>query len=239
VIRGLTVQQLTGRDESHLVTGSSGHQLQAQVAAAFADLQVDALAAGFDLEIASSFRSFGRQRAIWNGKVGGERPVHDDSGAPIPMEQLSPREQIHAIMRFSALPGTSRHHWGSDLDVFDARALPVRCTLQLSPAEVATGGIFDPLHCWLDERMAADESHGFFRPYGIDRGGVAPERWHLSHAPSAVRCETACDGAALISVLEAGDLRLWETAALELDDLLARYVGVSGDWCPAHYRRPG
>ena len=43
--------------------------------------------------------------------------------------------------------------------------------------EVARGGVFDSLHSWLDARMAAGESHGFYRPYARDRGGVAPERW--------------------------------------------------------------
>ena len=105
------------------------------------------------------------------------------------MASLSAEQQLHAILRFSAIPGTSRHHWGTDLDVFDAAALPQDYQLQLSPQEVAPGGMFDPLHCWLDQRMAAGEVHGFFRPYGQDRGGVAPERWHLSYAPMAAGCE--------------------------------------------------
>ena len=30
---------------------------------------------------------------------------------------------------------------------------------------------------------------GFFRPYTTDRGGVAPEPWHLSYAPVAARAQ--------------------------------------------------
>ena len=119
--------------------------LQAEAAAAFAALQGDALAAGFDLAIASSFRSFERQCAIWNGKASGERPVYGDGGDVVELGELAPSDQVHAIMRFSALPGTSRHHWGSDLDVFDAAAVPKGYQLQLSMAEVAGGGRFDPL----------------------------------------------------------------------------------------------
>jgi LAS superfamily LD-carboxypeptidase LdcB len=231
----LTVKQLTGQDESHLISLALGHQLQARAALAFEALQGDASEAGFALVIASSFRSFDRQRAIWNGKAAGTRPVHDDAGQPVVLAGLSPSAQIHAIMRFSALPGTSRHHWGSDLDVFDAGALPRDYKLQLSPAEVAPGGIFDPLHRWLDERMAADQSHGYFRPYAIDRGGVAPERWHLSYAPIAAGCGSACNRGLLEPALEAGDIALWEEVREELEALLQRYVTVPMDWCPANY----
>ena len=138
-------------------------------------------------------------------------------------------------MRFSALPGTSRHHWGSDLDVFDAAAVPKGYQLQLSLAEVAGGGMFDPLHCWLDERMACDQSYGFFRPYSSDTGGVAPERWHLSHAPCALRYESACNTEVLQAVLSAEGIALWQPVRDHLDELLRRYVQVANDWCPAAY----
>ncbi len=45
--------------------------------------------------------------------------------------------------------------------------------------------MFGPLHDWLDRRISASEAFGFFRPYDLDRGGVAPERWHLSCGPVA------------------------------------------------------
>ena len=89
------------------------------------------------------------------------------------------------MLRFSALPGASRHHWGSDIDVFDAAAVPEGYRPKLDNAEVADDGVFGPLHRWLDERIAAGGSRGFFRPYDLDRGGTAPERWHLSYAPAA------------------------------------------------------
>lgn len=246
--RSLTVEQLTGRDESHLVTLSDGHQqLQRPVAEALAALQADAAAAGFDLAVASGFRSYARQLVIFNGKACGERPVHDDAGAPIVMECLSPIERLHAILRFSALPGASRHHWGTDLDVFDAAALGPGESVSLSPAEVAPGGVFDAMHRWLDERMAAGESYGFFRPYGVDRGGVAPERWHLSYQPMARLCEQQLTPALLrecwsetcggLEESVAGDrpkaLALHELIETHLDVLYSRYVAVPNEgWAP-------
>lgn len=234
----LTPAQLTGRDDSLLITLAGGHRLLPEAAAAFSRLQDDAAAAGFGLAVASSYRSYDRQRLIWNGKASGERPVHDDHGAPVAVLDLTPIERVQAIMRFSAVPGSSRHHWGTDLDIYDAQAVPAGYQLQLSPQEVAAGGPFDALHRWLDARMAAGESHGFYRPYDVDRGGVAPERWHLSYAPLAA----LYGGQLSVELLE----RCWDSDPQEvllrdilgsqLPGLLLRYVAVSSNWCPARYR---
>ncbi len=232
----LTVRQLTGRDESHLVALSGGHRLQAAAADAFLSLQSMALEEGYQLAIASSFRSFERQCVIWNGKATGLREVHDDQGREIIMARLSPGEKVHAILRHSALPGISRHHWGTDIDIFDEAAMPDDYALQLKPDEVTEGGIFDPLHCWLDEKMAMDQSCGFFRPYGIDRGGVAPERWHLSYAPCAVHCESACSEGMLERILAGADIAQWEFVSTYLPELLRRYTEVPVDWCLKRYR---
>jgi LAS superfamily LD-carboxypeptidase LdcB len=232
----LSPAQLTGREEGHLVDAADGHRLQQPVAAAFAALQADARAAGFELAIASGFRSYGRQLAIWNGKASGSRPVYADDGSEIAVAGLSPAQRLRAILRFSAIPGTSRHHWGTDLDVFDAAAVPPGYRLQLSPAEVAPGGLFDPLHSWLDERMAAGRSHGFFRPYARDRGGVAPERWHLSFAPLASRCAAQLTAPLLLDCWEQCQaehaLLLADEIRAELPAILENYVAVAAGWCP-------
>lgn len=235
--RELSARQLTGQDDDHLVQLPDGHQLQAEVATALATLQDDARQAGFELAIASSFRSFSRQLLIWNGKVNGSRAVHDDTDREVLMESLSPTEKLHAILRFSALPGASRHHWGTDLDVYDAAVLPQGYKLQLSQQEVAAGGLFDPLHSWLDQRMAAGESHGFYRPYGRDRGGVAPERWHLSYAPLSVHCAAQFCSDMLAECWNCEDpaqaVLLRAEIEADLQSLVARYVEVPRDWCPA------
>jgi hypothetical protein len=108
--------------------------------------------------------------------------------------------------------------------------------LQLSPDEVATGGVFDRLHCWLDARLATGESHGFFRPYGKDRGGVAPERWHLSYAPLSVACAAQFNSAALAFCWGCEEVEeeilLRAEVDADLPQILARYVDVPEDWCP-------
>jgi LAS superfamily LD-carboxypeptidase LdcB len=227
----LDLEQLTGREQGHLVACADGHYLHPRTAEALQLLKEKALVAGFELAVASSFRSYERQLAIFNGKASGERPVHDDRGEPVPMADLTPAAQLAAILRFSALPGTSRHHWGTDLDVFDAAAVGGDYQVQLTPAEVAPGGVFDAFHCWLDQCMAAGESEGFFRPYGLDRGGVAPERWHLSYAPVAQHC-TVATGEQLLSLWRETGLLLLDEIEGQLQQLLERYVIVPDGWCP-------
>lgn len=231
-----TDRRVTGRDDTALVEVAEGCQLLPETAAAFAELRSEAADAGFDLAIASAYRSFERQCAIFNAKALGQRPVHDDAGNNLDLAALSPEQSLHAILRFSALPGTSRHHWGTDLDVYDAAAVPDDYAVQLTPAEVSPDGPFNALHCWLDERMAARASHGFYRPYAEDSGGVAPERWHLSHAPSAKPFEQALTPDLLRRAWrqELGGDGLAMRALIEehLDQLFARYVVVNEGWCP-------
>ena len=234
----LSIAQLTGQDESQLVTLPCGNRMLEEAAEAFACLQHDAGRAGFELAIVSSFRSFERQAAIWNGKASGLRPLHDDAGLPLDWTTLSTQQLLHAILRFSAVPGTSRHHWGTDVDVCNLAAVGDEYAVQLTPGEVAPGGVFDSLHCWLDQRMAADGAHGFFRPYAQDSGGVAVERWHLSYAPASV----ACAGQLSTELVGAcwqdfdGELCLRGELLAQLPEILQRYVAVAENWCPARYR---
>ncbi|MCB1676577.1 MAG: M15 family metallopeptidase [Halioglobus sp.] len=231
---------MSGLDESHLVAVGDGQRLREAVAAPFTALRDDARRAGFDLAIASGYRSYHRQLAIWNAKATGARAVHDDDGRTLDLARLAPAQRLHAILRFSAIPGTSRHHWGTDLDVYDAAAVPPGYAVQLSPREVAAGGIFGPLHHWLDQRMAAGRSHGFFRPYGVDRGGVAPERWHLSYAPLAVRYAALLNPAALARCWDCAPadeaLQLRAEIERELAQIIERYVLVPDDWLPSRHR---
>lgn len=217
----LNTRQLTGRAEDHLhfVDGVGLHPACWR---ALESLQDRAARAGFRMEVASGFRSFERQLAIFNGKARGERPVYDDLDARVDMAQLDEPGKLEAILRYTALPGGSRHHWGTDLDVFDAAAMPAGYTLQLSPTEVAEDGIMGPFHRWLDGELAADAA--FFRPYASDHGGVAVERWHLSYAPLARDCEDMFSVEVLSEALSSCDLELADAVLYRLPALFARYI---------------
>ena len=180
----LDIKILTGLTEEHLspIPGTKllcHHQALPSLLA----LQEEAKAKGFDLQVASSFRSYERQLAIWNGKIAGDRPLLDREENVINPKEITEEQLLESLLYWSAIPGTSRHHWGTEFDVFDGNALPTpKYEVQLTKEEVEKGGIFAPLHDWLDERMKDDE-FPFYRPYNRERGGVSPERWHLSFAP--------------------------------------------------------
>ena len=219
----MTQDQLLGLDESHLIlVGRGPHRLTAATAAAFNDMQVAAAYEGFNLQAASSWRGFERQVAIWNGKWRGERPLLDADNQPLDALQLDDMERLHAILRWSALPGTSRHHWGTDLDIYDPDCLPVGTRLALEPWEYEAGGWFADLGEWLGDHMA---DFGFFLPYAkpLDAAqGVAYEPWHISFAPESG--EQRLDPDALALCLQQADIEGKECILAHLDEILARYV---------------
>ncbi|WP_338363012.1 M15 family metallopeptidase [uncultured Pseudoalteromonas sp.] len=168
---------ITGHSDTHL-TAIQAHRLHTHIIDDFLALQKGAKRAGFELTIASSFRDFDRQALIWNNKFSGQRPVLNKQQKAVDLTQLSDLEKCIAIMLYSALPGASRHHLGTDLDVFDSAAISDDYKLQLTPDEYQQGGPFAPLSQWLDDNLT---NYGFYRPYKQDLGGVAPELWHISH----------------------------------------------------------
>jgi len=197
--------------------------LHIDVIAPFLMLQAAAREAGFDIQIASGFRSFERQLAIWNGKANGHRTVLDEQSHIIDMSTLCDTDKALAIMRWSALPGCSRHHWGTDFDIYDAASVPADYEVQLTSGEVSNGGVFAPMHEWLDRYLASARS-GLFRPYAEDTGGIAPERWHLSYAPVAGRYEAAFSLPTLAGLWHERQMALVDAVVAMPTDVLQRYL---------------
>jgi LAS superfamily LD-carboxypeptidase LdcB len=174
---------ILGKSIEHLVPlEGTKFLIHAQMKDDFLKLQKKAQEAGHDLQVISAFRDYDRQLKIWNAKAKGERDLMDDFGSPLVYQVLTPTEIMFSILRWSALPGASRHHWGSDIDVFDGKTQTAE-EVQLTPQECEGDGPASALHDWLDMQIAQNESFGFFRPYASDKGGVSPERWHLSYWP--------------------------------------------------------
>ena len=171
----------------HLVPISTGLLADPDASRAFTALSRRAASEGFDLRPASAFRDYDLQARIVNAKWSGNRPVEDEVGRPTVRASMSDTAWLGAILRYSALPGTSRHHWGTDLDVWDAAAVEPDYALRLSPDEYVADGVFSAMTQWMDELIEADDAEGFYKPYAIDSGGVAPEAWHISYRPVASR----------------------------------------------------
>lgn len=225
-----TAEQLTGRTRSHLRDLTDpACALHQHVVSPFLTLRAAAAADGIDLVAFSSFRDFDRQLTIWNAKFRGERPMQDREGRPLDVAQLSPAQRVEAILWWSALPGTSRHHWGTDFDVVDSSAIPKGYKLQVIPSEYLNGGPFHRLTCWLDEHMHA---FGFYRPFTTDRGGVSPEPWHLSYAPVADIAAAQFSPRDLHAVIESSEIEGKAEILAALDRNYATYV-VNVDAAPA------
>lgn len=197
--------------------------LHKQFIAPLKALMASAKQAGFTLKVASGYRSFERQQCIWDAKALGHRPVLDGQERPINLMTLTASEQVRAILRWSALPGASRHHWGCDVDVYEASALPSGQPLALTVLETST--IFAGFYGWLEEYLAHQED--FFRPYyGKNKGAVANEPWHLSYRPLAQKYEKLCDYQAFRQRLISANIQLIDAVLEQLPFIYEHYVAA-------------
>lgn len=213
--------QLTGRSSTHVIdVPGLGVRLHPDAAAAVRSLREAAAAAGIDLAVASGFRDFARQIAIWNSKFRGERPILDRAGRPLDAAALDEPARVRSILLWSALPGASRHHWGSDFDVIDRAAMPPGYEPQLTVEEF-TRGPFVRLNDWLAANLA---NHGFFRPYTTDRGGVHPEPWHLSFAAVSVPALAGMSESVLREAIEESEIDGREAVLSRLTWIYDKFV---------------
>jgi LAS superfamily LD-carboxypeptidase LdcB len=216
--------ELTGQARTHISAVADPEcLLHAQVVTPFHNLRRAALADGIDLVPWSSFRDFDRQLAIWNGKFRGERPLYDAGGVQLDAGALAPAQRIDAILLWSALPGASRHHWGTDLDLIDGNATAAGYQVKLTREEFAPGAPFAHLDQWLE---AHAPRFGFFRPFRGVRSGVQPEPWHCSFAPIAEKARRSLSPAVLQAAIAGAPLLGKDVVLARLDELHARYVAT-------------
>jgi len=218
---------LTGRATTHVrAVADPSCVLHARAAEGLIAMRNEARMAGIDLDVVSGFRDFNRQVAIWSGKFNGTRALLDASGVEISHADLYESALIDAILTWSALPGASRHHWGSEIDVIDMAALPAGAPPQLLARHFAVGGCFERLNGWLDSNMGR---FGFFRPYATFRGGVRPEPWHLSYAAVSVPALRALSLDVLSEAIEGADMSGRQAVLARLPELYQRYVMTVDD----------
>jgi LAS superfamily LD-carboxypeptidase LdcB len=165
-----TQGQLIGKDESNIVGNSYTTKMHREAAIAFQNMKLEAAKESIDIELVSAYRSFQRQKEIYEAKY----KKYSSQG-------LAPIIAIKKIIEYSTIPGTSRHHWGTDIDIIDGNAKPrPRSVLE---AKLFHGeGPFCKIKDWLTENAA---SFGFYEVYTNDanRRGFKYEPWHFSYAP--------------------------------------------------------
>jgi LAS superfamily LD-carboxypeptidase LdcB len=218
----MNAAELTGQARSHIkdIAAPPCH-LHGDAVAAFMAMRRAAENDGLDLIAVSSFRDFDRQLLIWNAKWRGERVMNDAHGRPLDARHLADDARVDAILLWSALPGASRHHWGTDVDLIDRRAVPPTYRPELTAAEFGPGGPFAALFEWLEAHAAR---YGFFRPFRGVRSGVQPEPWHFSFAPVAEGARRALGPAVLKQALEGAALEGKQAVIARLEELHHRFV---------------
>ena len=182
-----TNEQILGIDDSKLVNFKDDPRRMSvlmadrDAAKALGPLFMDAYEKGFELRIASAYRSFYKQFKIFDYKFKGKRAVLDKDENPIDISTLSDEQKVLEIVRFSAIPGFSRHHFGTDFDVYAINLLPEGKDLELTAREYAKGNYFYSLGQYLGQNLP---KFGFIRPYN-GKGTIAYEPWHISYAKKA------------------------------------------------------
>ena len=148
-----------------------GTYLRKETMEAFRRMHEAAKSEGVHLTIISSTRNFWRQKAIWEAKWTGARKV---GGKNLSISTPDPVERARTILLYSSMPGTSRHHWGTDMDLNNLTNSYFKSGKGLKEYE------------WLS---AHGHEYGFCQPYtpkGEDRSsGYEEERWHWSYMPLA------------------------------------------------------
>ncbi|QJR79670.1 M15 family metallopeptidase [Alteromonas pelagimontana] len=211
-----------GVENPFLADAGNGHRLHQDVLPAYMALKDAAQEAGIDCQLVSSYRDFERQRLIWNRKWQGEMPLYNATGQLLDFTTLNDNEKIDAILTWSALPGTSRHHWGTDIDVYDKCAVEKASQkFELIDSEYRQGGPCFALAKWLDINAA---KYGFHRPFLKYNGGVACELWHLSHTEQAHPFEAARSIDSLVATIDGADILGKDAVLSRIDELFHRYI---------------
>ncbi len=150
---------------------SNPYKLRKEVYDAFLLMKGAALKDGIEIEIVSGFRSFGRQSAIWDRKF----QKYQKQG-------FNKKESAQKIIEYSTYPGTSRHHWGTDMDII--QKVKNRPTQLLVAKNFENEGAFCELHQWMQKHS---ERFGFYLVYtkDISRTGFSYEPWHYTYKPTS------------------------------------------------------
>ncbi len=159
----------------------SGIKLELKTLNKFKEMRAEAKKAGIDLFVLSGYRSFADQKRIWENKFSGKTKV---AGKDLSTEK-NPRNKVLAILTYSSMPGTSRHHWGTDFDIAFSKNNQPDALLNRS-WETGKG---KEAYTWLTQNASR---FGFCQPYQESPEkrnprtftyGYNEEKWHWSYKP--------------------------------------------------------
>lgn len=156
----------------------AGMYLRKECYQAFQKMADHARSEGVELMIISAMRNFDSQKRIWEAKWNGERLV---GGVRLDETIADPMTRALKILEYSSMPGSSRHHWGTDIDI---NALE-------NGYFVSGRGLEE--YTWLQAHAA---EYGFCQPYtsknDSDRTGYEEEKWHWTYMPISQEMTAQC-----------------------------------------------
>ena len=139
---------------------------------AFRAMHAAAKQDGITLKILSASRSFYHQKSIWEAKWNGKRKVGGIRN--IKRTIKDPTKRARKILEYSSMPGSSRHHWGTDID------------LNAFNNHYFSKGQGKKVYRWLVRNAPR---YGFCQPYtrkdASRPNGYNEEKWHWSFKPLA------------------------------------------------------
>lgn len=141
--------------------------LRKEALAAFITMATAAQKDGIKLKILSATRNFSAQKIIWENKWTGKTLV--ENGQNLAKTCKDPVKRSQIILKYSSMPSTSRHHWGTDMD------------LNSLSNDYFNSGEGKRIYDWLTGHAAA---FGFCQPYTAGRpAGYNEEKWHWTYLP--------------------------------------------------------
>ncbi len=182
-----SILELMGKEDIELY--GKGINLRAEAHDAFVEMKKAAYSDGIDLKIVSSYRNFERQEAIFERKF--IRYTEDEGMEPLPA--------IDKIIEYSTIPGTSRHHWGTDIDIVDGYRKVEGDVLV--PSKFEAGGPYEDFKKWMDENAKVFDYHLVYTDEP-KRKGFKYEPWHYSFAPISVPMLTAFRSKNIMQLLQ-------------------------------------
>lgn len=147
-----------------------GMFLQKETYESFKKMHTAAKLDGVSFVIKSATRNFISQKGIWEAKWNGSRKI--ENGKDAKKAYPNPKDRALKILEYSSMPSTSRHHWGTDID------------LNNFTNEYFEKGKGKVEYDWLKNNA---HKFGFYQPYtkkGSERPhGYNEEKWHWSYLP--------------------------------------------------------
>ncbi|MEL4307861.1 M15 family metallopeptidase [Joostella sp. CR20] len=185
-----SVEQLIGKGNPELYGDGIG--LQKEAYDAFLKMKAAAKKDGIAIKVVSGYRNFDRQKGIFERKY----KAYTQRG-------MSPEQAIEKIIEYSTIPGTSRHHWGTDIDIIDGNKNVQNDVLD--PDKFHGTGPFCALKEWLDKNA---NTYGFYIVYtdNPNRKGFKYEPWHYSYKAISKPMLDAYKNVAIIEILKTNKL---------------------------------